>query len=355
MRAVRWHGRGDVRFETVPDAPEPGPGEIRLAVAWCGLCGSDVLEYRSGPFLIPVARPHPVTGRRAPLILGHEISGRITDAGARAARAGLTPGTPVVLNALLPCRKCDSCRAGDWHLCPDFGHLGMSADGGLADLLTVPAEMAVPVPAGLDAETAALGEPFAVAWHLLRRVGMPRGRRCLVVGAGSIGLAAALVLCTRDNAVTVADTEPARLAIAEALGLRPLPVGPGSGDGPAAEYGGADVVLECSGTGPGFALACRAARPGGTVGLAGLPDRPVPFDVAAAAHRELTLAGSMSHQTDADLRPALDFLAGHAEEAGRLITGRVELPHAVREGLDTLAGPDRGRHIKILVRAGGTA
>ncbi|RKN37783.1 alcohol dehydrogenase catalytic domain-containing protein [Streptomyces hoynatensis] len=352
MRAVRWHGRGDVRFETVPDAPEPGPDEIRLAVAWCGLCGSDVLEYRSGPLLVPVERPHPVTGRRAPLALGHEVSGRVADAGARAARAGLTPGTLVVLNALLPCRDCPSCRSGDWHLCPDFGHLGMSADGGLADLITVPAEMAVPAPEGLDAQTAALGEPFAVAWHLLRRAGLPRGRRCLVVGAGSIGLAAALMLRAEGNEVTVTDTAAQRLAVCAALGLDPLPVADGA---PAGEYGGADVVLECSGTGPGFDLACRAARPGGTVGLAGLPERPVPFDVAAAAHRELTLVGSMSHQTDADLRPALDFLAGHAEEAATLITGRVELPDAVRDGLDVLAGPDRGRHIKILVRAGGMA
>jgi (R,R)-butanediol dehydrogenase/meso-butanediol dehydrogenase/diacetyl reductase len=338
MRAVRWHGPGDVRVETVPDAPAPGPGEVRIAVAWCGLCGSDVQEYRDGPHQIPARRPHPVTGRRAPLVLGHEVSGRVTDAGPGV--TGLPAGTLVALNALIPCGRCRECRTGVWHLCPDFGHIGMSADGGLADRLTVPAAMAVAAPAGLDAETAALAEPFAVARHLLTRAGAPRGRRCLVVGAGSIGLAAALMLRADGNAVTVAD-RPGRLAPARALGLAEHDAGP------------VDTALECSGTAAGFTLACGAVRPGGTVGLAGLPAAPVPFDVSAAAHRELTVAGSMSHQTDADLRPALDFLAAHARAARTLITGRVTLETAVTDGLDVLAGPQRGRHTKILVQAGG--
>src|SRR3954447_23754019 len=109
MRAVRWHGRGDVRFEKVPGAPPPGPDEIRIRVAWCGLCGSDVHEYRSGPFQIPL-RPHPVTGRCAPIILGHEVSGWVDELGAD--RADLAPGTLVSLNALLPCGACRECLRG---------------------------------------------------------------------------------------------------------------------------------------------------------------------------------------------------------------------------------------------------
>ncbi|WP_049579403.1 alcohol dehydrogenase catalytic domain-containing protein [Streptomyces sp. SBT349] len=347
MWAVRWHGRGDVRHETVPDAPAPGPREVRIAVAWCGLCGSDVLEYREGPFQVPVGAEHPVTGRRAPIVLGHEVSGRVRDVGAevRAEARDIAEGALVALNALIPCGTCRECRSDAEHLCPDFGHIGMSADGGLAQYVTVPAAMVVPAPPGLDAETAALAEPFAVAWHLVRRVGSPRGRACLVVGSGSIGLAAALILRAGGNEVAVADVSKERLAPARTLGLAAFAEG-----GP-----GVDVVLECSGAAAGFALACRAARPGGTVGLAGLPGAPVPFDVSAAAHRELTLTGSMSHRAEADLRPALDFLAAHAPAARALITGRVDLAAAVTGGLDVLAGPARGRHTKILVRAGGDA
>src|SRR4051794_29492354 len=202
MRAVRWHARGDVRFEDVADAPTPGPTEVRIRVAWCGLCGSDVHEYRAGPFQIPL-RPHPVTGRCAPIVLGHEVSGWIDRVGAEV--TGLTAGELVSLNALIPCGRCDQCVQGAAQRCVPFGHIGMSADGGLADLLTVPAEMVVPVPPGTGADVAALGEPFAVALHAIARAERPAGQRCIIVGAGAIGLAVALVLRAAGNKVTVLD------------------------------------------------------------------------------------------------------------------------------------------------------
>lgn len=349
MRAVRWHGRRDVRCETVPDAPAPGPDQVRVAVAWCGLCGTDLLEYREGPIEIPT-QPHPVTGGRAPVVLGHEVAGWVDEVGAGV--TGLAPGALVALNALIPCGRCALCTGGAYHLCPHFGHIGMSADGGLAELVTVPARMVVAAPEGLDLAVAALAEPFAVAWHLARRLDPPGGRdarEALIVGAGSIGLATALILRAEGDAVTVVDVGGERLAVPHALGLATRRADP---DPPASA---ADLTVDCTGTGPGFALACAAARPGGTVGLAGLPGAPVPFDLAAAAKRELTLVGSMSHQTSADLRPALAFLAGHAEEAAALITGRVALPDTVSGGLDVLTGAGRGRHVKILVSVGAGA
>src|SRR5690242_1108071 len=75
MLAVRWHGRGDVRVEEVPPPGPPGPGEVQLRVRWCGICGTDLEEWLSGPVFIPAAAPHPVTGARAPLVLGHEFTG----------------------------------------------------------------------------------------------------------------------------------------------------------------------------------------------------------------------------------------------------------------------------------------
>ncbi len=71
--ALRWHGRRDVRLEEVEDPPPPGPGEVQLRILWCGICGTDVEEYRNGPIFIPTDGPHPLTGRSAPLTLGHEF------------------------------------------------------------------------------------------------------------------------------------------------------------------------------------------------------------------------------------------------------------------------------------------
>src|SRR4051812_14912746 len=80
MRAARWHGRGDVRVEDVP-VPRPGPDDVVLRVGWCGICGTDVEEYRDGPAVIPVDRPNPLTGQRAPVTLGHEFAGTVAALG----------------------------------------------------------------------------------------------------------------------------------------------------------------------------------------------------------------------------------------------------------------------------------
>ena len=82
MLAVRWHARGDVRVEEVPPPAPPGPGELQLQVRWCGICGTDLEGWLSGPVFIPAAAPHPLTGARAPFILGHEFVGVVVAVGA---------------------------------------------------------------------------------------------------------------------------------------------------------------------------------------------------------------------------------------------------------------------------------
>ncbi|HEY0530548.1 MAG TPA: alcohol dehydrogenase catalytic domain-containing protein [Actinoplanes sp.] len=346
MRAVRWHARRDIRLEELPDPPAPGPGEIGVRVAWCGLCGSDVHEYRSGPFQIPL-RPHPVTGRKAPIVLGHEVSGwveRIGPTVAGPAVAGPAVGELVSLNGLIPCHRCPQCRRQAPQRCLSFGHIGMSADGGLADRLTVPAEMVVAAPPGTDPELAALAEPFAVATHAIAQADRPADQRCLVLGAGTIGLATALVLREAGNTVTVLDIVPERIAHASALGLA------AATDARAAP---AAVVFECSGASEAPATAIRLAEPGGLVVFVGLPEKPSMLDVKPLVLREVRTIGAVSHRTRADLVPALGFLAAHPDSARRLITARIPLEATVPNGIEVLASPAARVHGKILVRVAG--
>lgn len=335
MKAVRWHARHDVRLEEIPDAPPPGPGEVRIDVAYCGLCGSDVHEYLHGPDQIPTTE-HPTTGSRAPVVLGHEVSGWIADVGPG---VDLPRGALVALNALEPCGVCRSCQGGAPQRCVALGHIGLSVDGGLAEQLTVPAEMVLLAPEGLSAQLTALAEPFAVAMHAVSRAGTPCGQRCLVLGAGAIGLAIALVLRELGNDVCVADIDQDRLQAARDLGL--LPHDP--------RTSAPTTVFECAGAAQAPAEAMRRAAPGGLVVLCGLPERLSEIDVSDVVMRELRIIGSVGHLTDPDLRDALDLLVRQQDAARQLVSAVVPLSDAVGGGLDILGGPERSRHTKILV------
>ncbi|MGN9847040.1 alcohol dehydrogenase catalytic domain-containing protein [Nonomuraea sp. H19] len=324
-------------MQQVPEALPPGPGEIRVAVAWCGLCGSDLHEYLAGPFVIPTV-PHPVTGQQAPVVLGHEISG-VVESGSRT----LAPGTHVALNALLPCGHCPACRSTRPNICRTLGHLGFSAQGGLAPWITVPETMALPAPPGLPLDHLALAEPVSVAVRTVRHGRVRPSDRVLVIGAGSIGLAAAQVTRARTAAqVTVTDIAPARLARARTLGLDTAL--PDDIDG----CDTFDVVLDCAGSRstPGFAV--RVVRNGGRIVLAGLPQSPCEIDVANLVLKEATIATAVGHLLKHDLAPAVALLSSGDIVADVMITSRIPLEASVSHGLNVLADPSSDQ-VKILV------
>jgi (R,R)-butanediol dehydrogenase/meso-butanediol dehydrogenase/diacetyl reductase len=102
MKALRWHGREDLRLDDVPE-PAVRPGQVVIEVAWCGICGTDLHEYLRGPIFIPT-EPHPVSGNAAPITLGHEFAGRIVEVGENVKR--LRPGDRVTVDAALKCGHC---------------------------------------------------------------------------------------------------------------------------------------------------------------------------------------------------------------------------------------------------------
>jgi (R,R)-butanediol dehydrogenase / meso-butanediol dehydrogenase / diacetyl reductase len=119
MLAVRWHGRKDVRVEDVPRAPDPGPGEVRLLISWCGICGTDIEEMREGPLFISVGEPHPITGRAAPMTLGHEFSGVVETVGQGV--DGLLVGDRVAVDPIVFCGECEWCQRHEVVLCDRMG------------------------------------------------------------------------------------------------------------------------------------------------------------------------------------------------------------------------------------------
>ena len=345
MLAVRWHARGDVRVEEVPPPARPRPGELQLRVRWCGICGTDLEEWLSGPVFIPASVPHPLTGARAPLVLGHEFAGVVVAVGAGV--TGLLPGQRVAVDTIVSCGGCHWCQRGEVTRCPALGALGLHGDGGLAELCNAPARMCLPVPDTVADDEAALAEPLAVAVRALRRGGLRPGERVAVVGAGTVGLMAVQAAAASGaGSVAVIEPLPERRALAIRLGAdRAVP----PGDAAALE---ADVAVECAGAPDAIQTALQALRSGGRAVLLGIVTEPAPIAPMDLVGGEKSLIGSLSHVWDEDFREALQLLGCGTVQAAPLITDRIPLGAAVTGGL-TLLRDEPERHLKILVGEAG--
>ena len=180
MKALRWHAARDLRLSEL-ERQAPRPGEVELEVAYCGICGSDLHEYQSGPHSIPQAEAHLLSGCRAPLTLGHEFCGVVAALGPGV--EGLRIGDRVAVEPEYRCGECRYCREGRYNLCESMGFIGLMGDGGFAERARVPAYMLHRLPDAVGFRQAAVLEPAAVALHALRRSSLAPGQRCAVFGA----------------------------------------------------------------------------------------------------------------------------------------------------------------------------
>lgn len=289
MRAVRWHGRNDVRLDDV-EVPAPRDSyEVVLAVEACGICGTDLEEVFHGPLSIPVGEKHPLTGASAPITLGHEILGRVVSAGPEAVCA---VGMRVVLSPIIACGVCRQCRAGRDQCCAQLGVVGMSADGGLAEYVVVDSRRCVPIGESVPQEVAALVEPYSVAVHAVAQAPALAGARVAVVGVGSVGRCTVDVLRLHEPAEIIA-IDLSLEALSQALR-----VGADRALAPRDCAGlDADVVFETSGAKDGLALAVTAAAAGGTVVAVGLRTGSVDLPVAKLVLSEVRVVGSVGHSS----------------------------------------------------------
>ena len=339
MKAAVYHGPRDVRVESVPEPGALGPEEILLKVRSGGICGTDAGEYVYGPKHLPINTRHQASGHQGPLIIGHEIFGTIDSVGSNVEH--LQVGDRIVPGAGMWCGSCDWCKAGKTNLCESYYTLGLQANGGLAELVNVPARMCQVVPAGCNDVSASVAQPLAVALHAVRRGRVQAGSSVAIIGVGGIGffiLAGALSYAA--SPIAVVDIEPDRLAAADAFGAT-VALNPEKLDAAEAllemtDGVGFDVVFEASGAEPSAALAQRVVRRGGTVVLVGLHKEPRAFDVTDLVIREVELVSTLAHVCDVDLPESLQLLTDD-RLAPTALDREIELDAIVDEGLEPLA------------------
>lgn len=345
MEAIVWHGRNDVRWEEVPEPRSPKPGEVRVRVAFAGICGTDLEEYLAGPLYIPVDTPHPLTGRKAPLILGHEFSGVVEQVGPGV--TDLAVGDPVAADCLIHCGQCVECQRGNFNLCEKLAALGQMADGGLSELVTGPAYSFVRLPQSVPLDQAALAEPLAVAVRAVTRAQLRPGAQVLITGAGAIGLFALQVARVQGaGAVTVVESHDHRRQLALELGADVVVSSCEALDARAAF----DAVIECTGQPPVQASVIGLVRPHGRVVLVGIPTRSTVMETWGLINGERELIGSLSHLAQVDFAAGVALMGQGSIQVTPLISRRWPLRDGVR-ALETLARGDEDV-VKIILEPG---
>jgi len=341
--AVVAHAADDLRIDDIGE-PAPAADEAIVAVAYGGVCGSDLHYWRHGAAGASILRE--------PMVLGHELSGTVVTAAADG--SGPAVGTRVAVHPLTARGDGVTPYPDDRpNLAPASTYLGSAmhlphTQGGFADRVALPTRMLLPLPDGLSLRRAALAEPAAVAWHAVERAGDVRGARVAVIGSGPIGLLAIAVARHHGAAEVVAtDLHDKPRGIARELGARALDAR--ETDAIAALH--ADVVIESSGTVPGLSAAVSAARRGGTVVLVGLQRAgDVPAPLATAITRELTLTGSFRFAGE-----LADVLAALADDSLR-VDAVVSHVFPGARALDAFeAAADASSSAKVLLAFAGAA
>lgn len=260
MRGVYCDGQS-AHLRRDLDEPRPGPGEILLRVRRAGICDTD----------LQLARGY--MGFRG--VLGHEFLGERDD------------GTRVTAEINNPCHRCDTCRAGRPHHCPNRTVLGiLGHDGALAERVAVPESNLHRIPDAIDDRAAIFIEPLAAAFRIVEQIALGPTTQVAIVGDGKLGLLCAWAMRTTGAAITLVGKHPDKLALA-GPDIRPVPLSN------APKLGRSfDVVADCTGSPTGLPTALGLVRPMGTVVLKTTIAGDYAVNLAPIVIDEVTVVGS---------------------------------------------------------------
>lgn len=345
MRAAVYHAPHDIRIDDL-EVPEAGPGQVKLRNAHNGVCGSDLHEYFNASTFVPV-EPHPQTGVRLPVVLGHEFSGTAVAVGDGV--TGVAVGDRCAVRPTYTCGQCPSCRAGAPNTCRVIGFHGLSGPGGgLSEYTVLPASMAFPLPEDVSLEMGALVEPMAVSYHAVEVSGIQPGQLAVIAGLGPIGVGVYFALRARGVTDIIAgDPSAPRREILSRLGAETVidPTETPVAEAAHAATGGlgAHVVFDAAGVGAAILGGIEALAPRGKVVVIGIHEQAMELNATAFLFGEAQVVGSLTY-TDDDYR---QVIAGMSRGE---ITAEGWVDHARLDELtDVFEQLRRGSRMKVLI------
>ncbi len=348
MKAAVWYKRNDIRIEDIPE-PEPDDGQVKVKVKVCGICASDIHEYREGPFLIPF-KPHPLTKRKGgPVVLGHEFSGEVAELGQGAKKYKI--GDRVVVNPLIVCGDCNYCKHAVYNMCLRLGTTGFAADGGFAEFAVVPEYSLSKLPDSISDDMAAFVEPLSVAIHAVKRSSFGIGDKVTVIGAGPIGLLVmeACIAAGSSN-VFIVDPIKTRLEVARRLGasalIDPKAIDPGKAILDLTDELRSDIAFDCVGSQSAFDTALKVTRRRGVICVVGLSLKPIKVPFLKLWGHEKKIIFSSAYENE--FPTAIGLLTDGRVDVESLVSARIKLDHLIEDGIKALLKKPR-KYLKILV------
>lgn len=371
MRGLQYHGAQDIRYNTEIAIPQVNnPDDVVVKVAYCGICGTDLHEFEVPIFFANAAKDgDKISGKKLPLVLGHEFSGVVQAVGANVTK--LQPGDHVVVETTGHCsdrrnyfkysdeEECQSCELGYENTCKDLNFLGLGVDNGaLAEFTKYHQDHVLKVDKKIPLDVDALIEPLAVVHHAVELAGFKEGEDALVLGSGPIGLATLLILQAK-GASKVVVSEPAAVRREQAINLGAVGFNPAEHGENATEElrklgsrgQGFAKSFDCSGIPITYTTSIHALRAHGVAcNVAIWPHKSVAHYVMDVTLEEKTSVGSLGYQTK-DFEGVIELLESgklDVEKVKSLITGKVGLKEGVTKGFKELI-EHKDKHIKILV------
>ncbi|KAL4886642.1 chaperonin 10-like protein [Aspergillus karnatakaensis] len=367
MRSLRFHGPNDLRVDHIEE-PVCGKGQVKLRNSYCGICGSDLHEYTSGPVLVPKG-PHNITKTSVPVEMGHEFGGIVEEVGEGVTH--LSPGQKAVVRPTIFDRKCPPCKLGYEYCCENIGFIGLSGmsprhahrfhaklmkytgyGGGFSEHLVAPAEHFYPIPDNVSFESMSLIEPLAVAWHAVNLSPFKDGDHVLIVGGGPLGLCILQVLKLRGAKFTiVAELMESRKQSAKDFGATHI-LDPREVDIPEkvrelTDGVGADVVFDTAGVEKALDGAIQACRVHGTIVNVAVWEKRPHIRVNEMMYHEVKYIGAALYDEESFESVIEAISKGRIKPEG-MITDKIGLDDIVEKGFKTLL-EDRDKHCKILV------
>lgn len=327
--------------------PSPNDNQVKIAVKFTGICGSDLHEYTHGPQLIPVDEPYLLNGHQGTTTLGHEFSGVVEEVGKNV--KNIQKGDRVTIEPIFRNPESPFITTGEYNLSEPLGFVGLTSNGGFAKYVVVEDYMVHKMPDNMTFEQGAIVEPAAVAAYAIQQSGMKMGDTVLIAGAGPIGLLTVQVaLATGASQIFVSDLSENRLKKAKEIGAThtfdardkeiPKKIREKTGNG-------VDIFIDAAGAQASFDTGIDSLRNGGTAVLVALFGNKVTHDALNQTLRELTIKGTAAYR---NIFPEVIALINSGRlPVEKLVTSVISLDEIVEKGFEALVKDPS--EVKILV------